>query len=1096
MGSEEEQFATIVGKFLSTNNEIRSQAEASYDGIPADRKVFFLLAIIRNVGVPEDLRSLCTVLLRRLLTTHFEFVWNALTPEAQAQVKAETIALLGRETEDSHMRKKLTELAAELVRNLIDDDGNNTWPDFVQFLFTLANNPSVALKENALLVFSLVPGIFGNQQTNYLDLIKQMFANTFQCENESVRFHAGKAFACFITDHEKDDNVIKHFSELMPFFLQAMEESANECDDDELLKLAIDIVGTSPKAMRPYLGQFLTLCLKIARNESTDEEWKCLALECAISAAESTPGAVKKVGAELLPHYVHLMLEMMTSLDDEFEWEKSDEPVEEDSDAEATTAESSLDRFACALGGKTILPIVMTQVHTMLMSPQWEQRYAGLMAVSAVGEGCSKQMEPLLPQIVDPILGFLRDPHPRVRYAACNAIGQMATDFAPNYEKKFHSKILPGLISLLEDSSCPRVQAHAGAALVNFCEECPRDILKNYAEALLGNLQTCFNQKLKELVEQSKKLVLEQLVTTVASVANTLEDDFLPYYDRFMPCMLYIMQNANAAELRLLRGKTIECASLIGLAVGGDKFIEDAAGIMDLLLRTQVDNGGIELADDDPQLSYMITAWARICQILGERFSPYLPMVMTPVLRTAAIKPELAMLDSDEVRDVDDAKDWEVISLGDSQNIGLHTAKLEDKAMACQMLVCYARVMKNHFRPYVDEVVKLVVPLLKFYFHDGVRSSSAEIVPHLLRCVDDNPQDKVMLWNMLKNDLLIATDAEPESDVKCDQLFAIASSVELVPPEALDTETIKKITSVVEKVFSEHFERSLERAEQRKDEDYDEVLEQQLWDEMEDDNYVLTKAADVIHSLLKVHGANYLPYMEPSILQLVNKLIAPDRYWQERQWGLCIWDDVMEFTGPACVNYQNQFIPQLLNYVADASPEVRQAASYGCGVMAQFGQEAFSPACKEALPRLVQIVSNPEARGETNITATENAISAVAKIIKFCPSAVNLEEVVPIWISWLPIWEDKDEMDSVYGLLCDLVESDNPLALGPQGSNLPRIILVIAETFVRKALPDDSVCRPRLVNIVRMVMNNPTISQHCTAVLNPEQLAALQAAVA
>jgi len=112
-------------------------------------------------------------------------------------------------------------------------------------------------------------------------------------------------------------------------------------------------------------------------------------------------------------------------------------------------------------------------------------------------------------------------------------------------------------------------------------------------------------------------------------------------------------------------------------------------------------------------------------------------MIMTPVLRNASIKPELAMLDSDDVRvspsflfifsllaeylpnarllvlynpmifllqDVDDAKDWEVISLGDSQNIGLHTARLEDKAMACQMLVCYARVMKNHFRPYVDEV--------------------------------------------------------------------------------------------------------------------------------------------------------------------------------------------------------------------------------------------------------------------------------------------------------------------------------------------------------------------------------------------------------
>jgi hypothetical protein len=235
----------------------------------------------------------------------------------------------------------------------------------------------------------------------------------------------------------------------------------------------------------------------------------------------------------------------------------------------------------------------------------------------------------------------------------------------------------------------------------------------------------------------------------------------------------------------------------------------------------------------------------------------------------------------------------------------------------------------------------MILPLLKFYFHDGVRSSAAEIIPHLLRCVGDNPQDQCTMWNLLKTDLLIATEAEPESEVKCEQLFALAAAIELVPPEAMDAETIHKITSVTEKVFNEHFERSAERAEQRKDEDYDEVIEQQLWDEMEEDNYILTKAADVIHALLKVHGANYLPFMEQPIIPLVIKLIAPDRYWQERQWGICIWDDIMEFTGPASAKYQQLFIPHLLNYLGDQTSEVRQAASYGCGVMAQFGQNAF-----------------------------------------------------------------------------------------------------------------------------------------------------------
>lgn len=40
---------------------------------------------------------------------------------------------------------------------------------------------------------------------------------------------------------------------------------------------------------------------------------------------------------------------------------------------------------------------------------------------------------------------------------------------------------------------------------------------------------------------------------------------------RFMPKLTYLFTNANVPDLRLLRGKTIECISLIGLAVGKEK---------------------------------------------------------------------------------------------------------------------------------------------------------------------------------------------------------------------------------------------------------------------------------------------------------------------------------------------------------------------------------------------------------------------------------------------------------------------------------------------------------------------------------------------
>lgn len=75
------------------------------------------------------------------------------------------------------------------------------------------------------------------------------------------------------------------------------------------------------------------------------------------------------------------------------------------------------------------------------ISEDWRYRHAGLMAISAVGEGCYKQMETLLPDIVNTVLPFLADQHPRVRYAACNAVGQLSTDFAPGFQKKFHTRV-------------------------------------------------------------------------------------------------------------------------------------------------------------------------------------------------------------------------------------------------------------------------------------------------------------------------------------------------------------------------------------------------------------------------------------------------------------------------------------------------------------------------------------------------------------------------------------------------------------------------------------------------------------------------------
>jgi hypothetical protein len=66
----------------------------------------------------------------------------------------------------------------------------------------------------------------------------------------------------------------------------------------------------------------------------------------------------------------------------------------------------------------------------------------------------------------------LQDPHSKVRWAACQAVGQLCTDLGPEFQEAEHARLLPGLMSIMDDFSQPRVQAHAAAAVVNFAENC------------------------------------------------------------------------------------------------------------------------------------------------------------------------------------------------------------------------------------------------------------------------------------------------------------------------------------------------------------------------------------------------------------------------------------------------------------------------------------------------------------------------------------------------------------------------------------------------------------------------------------------------
>jgi len=126
-----------------------------------------------------------------------------------------------------------------------------------------------------------------------------------------------------------------------------------------------------------------------------------------------------------------------------------------------------------------------------------------------------------------------------------------------------------------------------------------------------------------------------------------------------------------------------------------------------------------------------MSTWAKVCQALGPAFEPYLQFVMPPLLKSAAVKADVSVIDHD--RPVTEREGWEVIET-QGQRIEIRTASLEEKCTAFDVLLVYSHTMGRSFTPYLSQTLNLAVPALRFFFHDGVREAAAMVIPVLVAC--------------------------------------------------------------------------------------------------------------------------------------------------------------------------------------------------------------------------------------------------------------------------------------------------------------------------------------------------------------------------
>ncbi|CAE8709034.1 unnamed protein product, partial [Polarella glacialis] len=399
--------------------------------------------------------------------------------------------------------------------------------------------------------------------------------------------------------------------------LQQLAQAKEEDLLQECIQGFIDVATVEPDFFKGQLQASMEpakFMASVARTrEVSDNGLRNLALEWLVTYLEKrTKWCIKS-----LPNYAPLVLEASMDLmlevedgEDELKaWaaRMDDEEGEEDEDELYHFGEESIDRVVEAVQMEQLGTSVFRLIGHFASQASWQAKHAALAAIKQTVEYVEEQAH--VDEMAKLLLQHVDHPHPRVRYTALHGIGQLANDQAPKFQETSHQTVMPALLKKMDDP-VDRVAAMAMSAFVSFGEELDTSLMATYASAMMQKL-------VNKLQTSQHRGVREESITSIAVIAGVIEKDFSAYYDGIMPMLKQFIMHATSEKENRLRGKSFECMSLLGIAVGKEKFLPDARDAISEMMKTP-------LEADDVQREYIKEASERICQCLKKDFAPFL----------------------------------------------------------------------------------------------------------------------------------------------------------------------------------------------------------------------------------------------------------------------------------------------------------------------------------------------------------------------------------------------------------------------------------------------------------------------------------------
>jgi importin-5 len=751
---------------------------------------------------------------------------------------------------------------------------------------------------------------------------------------------------------------------------------------------------------------------------------------------------------------------------------QADADDEEEIDGEAMTiGEENFDRIAEQCAEKetletSFMPLLFKVIRTILAAPNadWKHTRSAVMAVSQIVEYIDEDADQgaaWVDQCVNFLLPFLNHAHPRVRYSAFQAIGQVAYDHEPYVQETHYEALLPAIVLGMDDTNI-RVATNAVSSFCAIGEELDQEALEPYLEDIMTKLFT-------RLQQGQSKSMQEQCLSAIAVVGEAAEDLFLPYYGTVMPALKQIIATATGEDKRVLRGKAFECASLVGVAVGKETFQKDAHEVMQMMA------GCFQagFAADDPTREYAHEAAGRIATILQKDFKPYLPALLPSIFTILAQKPQ-------EV-DVDDADKEDEMTYGYSKGkvMALKTSVLDEMSESLTLIADMIEALEEEFCEYLPATCTHLMPLLEFPVSEDVQEKAYHtwemVVESARNSAEKGKCDKSVVGQLAGEFLktTVARMAEYQQGEGQDtsalaslqaQSNAVSGVIRKAGTGVLAKGDVQDLVKVIMELLGRVTVGANEpvqpvrklRGKEAKAKSADSDDEESDIDEGEATHQSVRFAlVDVAGALMRSSRLEFVELGLPILMELVKKLLQGNASEADRSLALYIADDVVDCLGELSVPYWNIFMEHACHSITDKCPTVRQFSAnvIGHGSRQQIFAQIAAPAATQLAKLLQKHGERHRRRRAVNAEAKQVALAVDAAIRALGLICEHQEKNVGgdctsawrMWLSHMPLRYDTELGQKAHAQLLELVVKNHSVVTAPE--QLPRVLAIFADVY-------------------------------------------------